>query len=126
MAGTYSTIESRDEFNEDIIISLGDYHYSKSNKAVVKKGKKRSRDQGDMDTSLSNQIVWTQQYGDPQLDAADTAASLGAFTGANFHAMNTLNREFDRGKEEISKLKEELEQIKTEHEAHIANFMNTS
>ena len=51
---------------------------------------------------------------------------MGAFIGANFHAMNTLNREFDRRKEEISKLKEELEQIKREHEAHIANLMKTS
>ena len=61
--------------------------------------KKRSRDQGDMDTYLSNQIVWTQQFGDPQLDATDTAVALGAFIGANFHAVNTLNREFDRIKE---------------------------
>ena len=41
VAGTSSTTESRDEFNEDIVISLGDYHYSKSSKAMVKKGKKR-------------------------------------------------------------------------------------
>ena len=65
VARTSYTIESRDEFNEDIVISLGDYHYSKSNKVVVKKGKKRSRDEGDMDTSLSKQIVWTQQSGGP-------------------------------------------------------------
>ena len=51
---TSSTNEVRDEFNEDIVISLGDYHYRKSNKAVVRRGKKRSRDQGDVDTSLSN------------------------------------------------------------------------
>ena len=98
VAGNSSTTESRDEFKEDIVISLGDYHYSKSNKAVVNKGKKRIIDQGDMDTSLSNQIVWTQQSGDPQLDATDTAAALGAFIGANFHAVNTLNKEFDRRK----------------------------
>ena len=59
VVGTSSATNSRDEFNEDIVISIGEYHYSKSNKAVVKKGKKRSRDQGDMDTSLSNQIIWT-------------------------------------------------------------------
>ena len=51
---------------------------------------------------------------------------MGAFTCANFNAVNTLNREFDRRKEDIRKLKEELEQIKREHEAHIANLMKTS
>ena len=49
--------EVRDEFNEDIVISLVYYHYSKSNKEVVRTGKKRIRDQGDVDTSLSNQVV---------------------------------------------------------------------
>ena len=55
--------EIRDEFNEDIVISLGDYRYSKSDKSVVKRGKKRSRDQSSVETSLSNEIVWTQQSG---------------------------------------------------------------
>ena len=82
--------------NEDIVISLGDYRYSKSDKSVVKRGKKRSRDQSDVDTSLSNEVVWTQQSGDPQVDATDAASVLGAFTGANFHAVTTLNREFDK------------------------------
>ena len=63
---TSSTHEVRDEFNEYIVISLGDYHSRKSNKAVVRIGnKKRSKDQGDVETSLSNQVVWTQQSGDP-------------------------------------------------------------
>ena len=57
--------EIRDEFNEDIVISLGDYHYRKSDKLVVKRGKKRSRDQNVVDTFLSNEIVWNQQSSDP-------------------------------------------------------------
>ena len=52
--------EIRDEFNEDIVISLGDYCYSKSDKSVLKRGKNRSRDQSDVDTSLFNEVVWTQ------------------------------------------------------------------
>ena len=52
--------EIRDEFNEDFVISLGEYRYRKSNKSVAKRRKKRSRDQSDVDTSLSNEIVWTQ------------------------------------------------------------------
>ena len=84
--------------NEDIVISLGDYRYRKSDKSVVKRGKKRSRDQSDVDTSLLNEIVWTQRYGDTQVDAIDVAPVLGDFTGANFDAINTLNREFDKKK----------------------------
>ena len=32
--------EMRDEFNEDFVISLGEYHYRKSDKSVVKRWKK--------------------------------------------------------------------------------------
>ena len=60
---TPSIDEIRDEFHEDIVISLGDYRYSKSDKSVVKRGKKRSKDKSSVETSLSNEIVWTQQSG---------------------------------------------------------------
>ena len=69
-----------------------------------------------MDISLSNEFVWTQQLGDPQVDATDATSVLGAFTGANFDVVNTLNREFDKQKEEIVSLKEEQEQLKRQHE----------
>ena len=49
--------EMRDEFNEDFVISLGEYCYRKDNKLVVKRGKKRSRDRSNVDSSLSNEIV---------------------------------------------------------------------
>ena len=57
--------EIRDEFTEDIVISLGHYRYRKYDKSVVKRGKKRIRYQSDVDTSLSNEIVWTKKSGDP-------------------------------------------------------------
>ena len=59
-----------------------------------------------MEVSIFEQIVWTQQSGDPQVDAANTTVALGAFTGANLHDVNTLNRELDMRKEEITQLKE--------------------
>ena len=46
------------------------------------------------------------------MDAIDATSVLGAFTGANFDVVNTLNREFDKQKAEIVRLKEELEQLK--------------
>ena len=56
---TSTSTDLRAEFDEDIVISLGDYYYSKSDKAVVKKSKKRTRDQSGMDVYVSDQIVWT-------------------------------------------------------------------
>ena len=65
---------------------------------MVNKGKKRSRDQSDVDTSLSNEIVWTQWSGDPQVDSTDVASTVGDFIGGNFDVVNTLNREFNKKK----------------------------
>ena len=52
--------EVREEFNEYFVISLGEYRYSKDDRSVVKKGKKRNQDQSDMDISVTNEVVWTQ------------------------------------------------------------------
>ena len=57
--------EMRDEFNEDFVISLGECRYSKADKSVVKKGKKRNRDQSDMHMSVENEVVWNQRSSDP-------------------------------------------------------------
>ena len=54
-----------DEFNEDFVISLREYQYSKVDRSVVKKGKKRNRDQSDMDISVTNEVLWTQRSSDP-------------------------------------------------------------
>ena len=60
------------------------------------------------------------------MDATDTASTLGDFTCANFHAINNLNNEFDKKKKEIARLKEELEQVKKEHEVYVAGLMKIS
>ena len=52
--------ETKDEFHEDFVVSLGEYRYIKADRSVVKKGKKRKRDQSDMDISIKNEVVWTQ------------------------------------------------------------------
>ena len=74
-----------------------------------------------MDPSLSNEIVWTQRSGDPQVDDIDDASVLGDFIGANFDAVNTLNMEFDKQKVEIVRSKEVLEQVKRQHEDRITS-----
>ena len=49
-----------------------------------------------------------------------------ALEGANFHAVNSLNRVFDKKKVEIIRLKEELEQVRKQHEDQITNLVKTS
>ena len=73
-------------------------------------------DQSYMDMSIANEVVWTQRSSDPQEYATDVASVLGDFTAANFDVVNTLNQEFDKQKAEIVRLKEELEQLKRQHE----------
>ena len=72
--------EIRDEFNEDFVISLGEYQYSKADRLVVKKSRKRNRDYSDVDMSVANEVVWTQRSSDPQAYATDAASALGDFT----------------------------------------------
>ena len=60
------------------------------------------------------------------MDATDITSALGAFTSANFHVVNSFNGEFDKKKEEITKLKEELKQTRKEHEAHVVDLMKIS
>ena len=62
---TSSFTESVAKFEEDNVVPLGDYFYSKSSKEVVRKGNKRSIDQGGLEAPITNQIIWAQQSGDP-------------------------------------------------------------
>ena len=57
MDGTTSFTGLVVEFDEDIVVPLGDYFYSKWLKVVLRRGKKRSRDQGGVE---ANHIIWTQ------------------------------------------------------------------
>ena len=49
-----------------------------------------------MHISITNEVVWTHRSSDLQAYAIDPTSVLGDFTGANFEAVNTLNREFDK------------------------------
>ena len=47
------------------MVSLGEYHYNKTDRSVARKGRKRSQDEGDMDMSDVSKVVWTQRSSDP-------------------------------------------------------------
>ena len=79
-----------------------------------------------MSALVTNQIIWTQQSGDPQIDAVDSTTTLGAFAGANLDAILTLNKEFDKRKKEMKRLEEELAEVKREHKTHVENLEKAS
>ena len=56
----------------------------------------------------------------------DSATVLGSFTGANLSAVLTMNKEFDKRKEEMKRLEEELDEGKREHKTHVANLEKAS
>ena len=84
--------EVRDKLNEDFVVSLGEYRYSKAEKSVVRRGKKTGRDQNDIDISMVNEVLWTPQSSDPKSYATDADFVLGSFAGANMDVVNSLNR----------------------------------
>ena len=49
---------------------------------------------------MVNEVLWTPQSSDPQAYAIDAVSILGAFTSANMDVVNSLNRDFDKQKEE--------------------------
>ena len=57
MNDTSSFTELVGEFEEDIVVPLGDYFYSKSSKVVVIKGRKRSKDQGGLESFVTYPII---------------------------------------------------------------------
>ena len=52
--------------------------------------------------------------------------TLGAFTGANLDAVLTLNKEFDKRKEEMKRLEDELDKVNRQHKTHVENLEKAS
>ena len=56
----------------------------------------------------------------------DSSTTLGAFIGANLDVVLTLNKEFDKRKEEMKRLEEELAEVKRDHKNHVENLEKAS
>ena len=55
--GNSSFTESEADFEEYVVVPLGDYFYSRSSKAIVRKGRKRSKDQGGLESFVTYPII---------------------------------------------------------------------
>ena len=56
----------------------------------------------------------------------DSTTNLDAFTGVNLDALLTLNKEFDKRKEEMKRIQEELDEVKRQHKNHVENIEKAS
>ena len=56
----------------------------------------------------------------------DSTTVLGAFTGSNPSSVLTLNKEFNKRKEEMKRVEELLVEVKREHKTHVENLEKAS
>ena len=71
-------------FGEDDFVSLGKYFWSKKDKAVMKKGTKRTRKGTVKKVPTLNQVIWKLDSHDIKQGDLDIVAAMGAFVGTNF------------------------------------------
>ena len=99
--GSISTVEEVTYFGDDAVVSLGEYFWRKTEKAVVKKGSKRSREWTIKQGSVPNQIIWKRASTDVKQEALVTVTTMGAFAGANYNSVSSLNKEIEMKKREL-------------------------
>ena len=73
-----------EDFGVDAVVSLGKYFWSRKDKAVVKKGAKRTREGTVKQVSTPSQIIWKRDSSDTKEGSLDTTTAMGDFVGANF------------------------------------------
>ena len=61
----------------------------------MKKGSKRSREGTFKQGSVPKQIIWKRASTNVKHEALETTASMGAFAGANYGSVSSLNKEIE-------------------------------
>ena len=94
---TVSEVETPTEedityFGDDAVVSLWDYFCSRSKKVVVKKGCKRTREGTLAQGTVPNQVIWKRASTYVKQESLEAATSMGAFVGANYDSMSSLNK----------------------------------
>ena len=79
-------------FGDDAAVSLWDYFWSRSKRVVVKKGSKRTREGTLAQGTVPNQVIWKRASTDVKQESLEAATSMGAFVGANYDSMSSLNK----------------------------------
>ena len=110
-----STTEDMEDFGEDAVVSLGKYFWSKKDKAILKKGSKRTREGTLKHVSTFDQIVWRIDAPNEKEGALDIAAAMGAFAGDNYNSVSQLTKDLLSKEHEIHKEIKDLEAAEAFH-----------
>ena len=89
------------DFGEDVVVCLGKYFWSKKDKAIFKKGSKRTREGIVKHVPAFNQIVWRTDAPNEKEGALDTTVSIGSFADANFNSVSQLTKDLLSKKQEL-------------------------
>ena len=87
-----SATEDMEDFGEDAVVSLGKYFWSKKDKAILKKGSKRTREGTLKHVPAFDQNVWITDAPNEKEGALDTTAAMGVFAGANYNLVSQLTK----------------------------------
>ena len=82
-----SSTEEIAYFGEDGVVCLGKYYWSKKQKAILKKGSKRTREGLLKHVPVLDKIVWKTDAPNEKKGALNTSAAIGAFAGANYNSV---------------------------------------
>ena len=85
--------EEMSDFGEDVVVSLGKYFWSKKEKAIIKKGTKRTRE-GTLKHLLAlNQFLWRNYAPNVRQGALDTTTAIGDLARANYDSVSHLHKD---------------------------------
>ena len=94
-------------FGEDAVVSLGQYFWSRKEKAMDKKGSKRSREGTFKQGSVPNNIIWKRASIDVKQEAVKTVAAMGYFARENFDSVSLLNKELEEREKVLQRSKQD-------------------
>ena len=103
------------DFGEDAVISLGKYFLRKKDKAILKKGSKRTREGTLKHVHAFDQIVWRTDAINEKEGALDTTAAMGVFAGDNYNSVSQLTKDIFSEEHELQKERKDLEVAEAHH-----------
>ena len=106
-----STVEEKTYFGEEFVVVLGDYCFTKRQKAIVKRSSKRSEECQCMEEPISRKIIWNSSSDDPQGGSMEVEATMGYFVGGNYDFVSIVSKFIDEEKERNVKVQSKKETI---------------
>ena len=106
-------------FEEDVMVPMGKYYWSKKDKVVIKKGTKRTREGATKQIPSLNQVIWKSDTLDIKQGALDIVGAIRAFAGANYDSVSQLSLTLSDKEQELQKSKLDLAAAEARHEQEV-------